>query len=106
MSIRERYVPQVYKKAKIVPIYKKGAANECGNYRPVSLLSVLSKILEKAICCQLMIYLNVNKLLCPTQIGFRPQNQTFHVVHKLLNDITENFINNDITIATYLDLSI
>ena len=104
-SIKECYVPQTYKKAKIVPLYKKGAANECGNYRPVSLLSALSKILEKAICRQLMIYLSVQKVLCPTQFGFRPANQTSHVVHKLLNDITENTINNETTIATYLDLS-
>ena len=49
--------------------------------------------------------LGVNKLLCPTQFGFRPKNQTSHVVHKLLNDLTENSVKNEITIATYLDLS-
>ena len=54
-SIKECYVPQVYKLAKIVPLYKKGPANECGNYRPVSLLSALSKILEKAICRQIFL---------------------------------------------------
>ena len=104
-SIKECYVPQLYKIAKIVPLYKKGPANECGNYRPVSLLSALSKILEKAICRQLRNHLGVNKILCPTQFGFRTRNQTSHVVHKLLNDITENTINNETTIATYLDLS-
>ena len=46
-SISECYVPQVYKLAKTVPLYKKGPANEWRNYRPVSLLSALSKILEK-----------------------------------------------------------
>ena len=47
-SIEEQLVLLHIKKAKIVPLFKKGAANECGNYRPVSLLSALSKILEKA----------------------------------------------------------
>ena len=48
-SINESNVPQAFKRARIIPLYKKGAANECDNYRPVSLLSALSKILEKAI---------------------------------------------------------
>ena len=48
-SINESKVPQAFKIARIIPLYKKGAANKCGNYRPVSLLSALSKILEKAI---------------------------------------------------------
>ena len=61
-SIRDCYIPQAYctKEAKIVP--QKGAANESGNYRPVTLLSALSKIFEKAICCQLMIHLGVNTI--------------------------------------------
>ena len=41
-SIKECYVPQAYKKATIVPIYKTGATNECGNYRPVNLFCLLS----------------------------------------------------------------
>ena len=104
-SIEESYVPTIYKLAKIVPLYKKGAANECGNYRPVSLLSALSKILEKAICRQLMQHLYRCDLLCPDQFGFRPKSQTSHVVQKLLNEITANSIKNEVTIATFLDLS-
>ena len=52
-SIQEHFVPSTYKKAKIVPLFKKGAHNICGNYRTVSLLPSLSKILEKAICKKL-----------------------------------------------------
>ena len=63
LSIKQGKVPLIYKIARIIPLYKKGAANKCDNYRPVSLLSALSKILKKAICCQLMSYLSVEKLL-------------------------------------------
>ena len=42
-SIRDGKVPLIYKQARIIPLYKKGPANQCGNYRPVSLLSALSK---------------------------------------------------------------
>ena len=83
LSIKQGIVPQLHKEARIVPLYKKDAPNLCGNYRPVSLLASLSKILEKAICRQLMQYLNVEKLICPDQFGFRRSNQTTHVVHKL-----------------------
>ena len=56
-SIEEGYVPTKFKLARIIPLYKKGSADEFGNYRPVSLLSALSKILEKDVCKQLMQYL-------------------------------------------------
>jgi len=104
-SIEEALVPTQFKIARIIPLYKKGAANECGNYRPVSLLSALSKILEKAVCRQLMQYFKTSFILCPDQFGFRPKSQTTHVVQKLLNFISENSKNNKVTIATFLDLS-
>ena len=47
-SIESSMVPKLCKKARIIPLYKKGKADECGNYRPLSLLPALSKILEKA----------------------------------------------------------
>ena len=104
-SIEEQIVPTAYKKAKIVPLFKKGAANECGNYRPVSLLSALSKILEKAVCKQLMVQLGNNNAICPDQFGFRYQSQTSHVVHKLLNEVTNNSVTDRVTIASFIDLS-
>ena len=64
LSISEATVPQKFKIARIIPLFKKGAANECGNYQPVSLLSALSKILEKAVCKQLMSYLESDRSLC------------------------------------------
>ena len=104
-TIQEGYVPSIYKKARIIPLYKKGASDCCGNYRPVSLLPALSKIVEKAICRQLMTYLSDNDLLCHNQHGFRARNQTTHVVHSMLNTITENATQDKVTIATYIDLS-
>ena len=49
LSIRSGVFPDDLKRAKIVPIYKKKAKTEPGNYRPVSLLSVISKVLERII---------------------------------------------------------
>ena len=52
-----------------------------------------------------MQHLHRTNLLCPDQFGFRPKNQTTHVVHKLLNIVSSNSIKNEVTIATFLDLS-
>ena len=104
-SIAEGVVPSIYKIARIIPLYKKGPTNDCGNYRPVSLLPSLSKILEKAVCRQMMLYLNEKQLLCEDQYGFRRRNQTTHVLQSLLNSISSNAIKDEVTIATYIDLS-
>ena len=79
-SIQDGCVPQAYKKARLIPLYKKGSAGEFGNYRPVSLLSALSKIFEKVVCKQIMNYLDHHNLICPDQFGFRPKSQTNHVI--------------------------
>ena len=92
LSIREASVPPAFKLARIIPLFKKGAADVCGNYRPVSLISVLSEILEKVVCQQLMNNLQQDGFLCPDQYGFCPHSQTTHVVHKLLNIISSNAI--------------
>ena len=104
-SISEGIVPSIYKKARIIPLNKKGPTNDCGNYRPVSLLPSLSKILEKAVCQQMMFYLNKNQLLCKDQFGFRRRNQTSHVLQSMLNSIVESSRKNEVTIGTFIDLS-
>ena len=99
-------MPHIFKKVKIVPLYKKGPTNECGNYRPVSLLPSLSKILEKALCSQLMIYLETNQLLCASPFGFCRGSQTTHVVQSMPNIITKHTIDNTVTVVMYyIDLS-
>ena len=105
LSMTTGKVPAHFKKALIKPLYKKGAANQRGNYRPVSLLPSLSKILEKAVCQQLNAYMEKNQTLCQSQYGFRVKNQTTHVVHNLLNFLTEKSIRNETCIATFIDLS-
>ena len=104
-SMTEGKVPSHFKKALIKPLYKKGPANQCGNYRPVSLLPSLSKILEKAVCSKLMSHLEKSQALCDSQCSFRPKNQTTHVVHNMMNFISEKGIDNEVCLATYIDLS-
>lgn len=71
LSIELQDVPKELKVAKVKPLYKKGDRTECGNYRPVSVLCIISKILEKAIYVQMSEYLDKNNLLFQYQSGFR-----------------------------------
>jgi hypothetical protein len=71
LSITSCTVPDDFKQARITPIYKKKSKLEVGNYRPVSVLSVVSKILERAVYIQVDEYLQRNKLLYKLQSGFR-----------------------------------
>ena len=62
--------------ARVVPLYKKNDKTDLGNYRPVSVLSVVSKVVERVVYNQVESYLNDNKLLYELQSGFRPGYST------------------------------
>ena len=59
-----------YKEANIIPLFKKGSRNKSENYRPVSLTSVICKLLERLIKDHLVDFLVKNKLINPSQHGF------------------------------------
>ncbi|KAK3538506.1 hypothetical protein QTP86_006644 [Hemibagrus guttatus] len=77
-SLTSGHVPTAFKKARVIPILKKPALDpsDISNYRPVSLLSFLSKILERIVCNQLSDYLMQNNLLDPNQSGFKAAHST------------------------------
>ena len=70
-SIAESKLPDAWKEAQIVPIYKKGQKSKPGNYRPISLTSVVGKVLERLVKEEIMNFLEENNLLSQSQFGFR-----------------------------------
>ena len=76
LSIRDAYFPTTWKKAKVVPLLKKGDSFDPKNYRPVALLNIMSKILERAVYLQLVEYLDSNQLLHPNHHGSRRAHST------------------------------
>ena len=70
-TILQGRLPSVWKKAHIVPIYKKGSKSSPANYRPISLTSVLCKLCEHVIHCSVIRHLSANNILSDAQHGFR-----------------------------------
>ena len=70
MSLREGIVPLEWKEANIIPLFKKGSRNKSVNYRPVSLTSVICKLLESIIRDHIMDFLIKHKLINSSQHGF------------------------------------
>ena len=70
MSLQEGIVPLEWKEANIIPLFKKGSRNKSVNYRPVSLTSVICKLLESIIRDHIMDFLIKHKLINSSQHGF------------------------------------
>ena len=70
MSLQEGIVPLEWKEANIIPLFKNGSRNKSVNYRPVSLTSVICKVLETIIRDHMMDFLIKHKLINPSQHGF------------------------------------
>ena len=86
LSFMTGVFPSVLKTAKVVPVFKKDSKLDYSNYRPISLLSNIEKILEKLMYKRLYTFLNNNNIIYNLQFGFRQQYSTSHV----LINITEN----------------
>ena len=87
LSITSGIVPDDFKVDKVKPLFKKNKQTDVGNYRPVSILNIVSKVLEKAVYMQLESHLVQNKLLYDYQSGFRQSFSTDSCLLHLLDFI-------------------
>jgi hypothetical protein len=76
LSLLNGIVPDELKVAKVIPLYKKGDVCSMSNYRPISLLSVFNKLLEKIVYKRVYNFLDKNKVLYKYQFGFRKNHST------------------------------
>ena len=73
--------PDACKIAKVKPLFKKGSKTDPSNYRPISLLPLLSKVFEKVVLDQTEEFLSLNKILYDYQSGFRKNDSTDTCFH-------------------------
>lgn len=103
--IRLGYFPNEWKNTKVIPILKPGkSANMPSSYRPISLLSSLSKCFEKIIKNKLEAHIFTSSILPPEQFGFRAHHNTVHQVHRITNHIKNNFALGNSTGMVLLDV--
>ena len=88
--------PDKLKIAKVVPIFKSCDCALTNKYRPISLLPVLSKVIEKIIYTQLSLYFESNTLFSDSQYGFRPNHSTEQATLELTDIIISAMDNNDV----------
>jgi hypothetical protein len=88
-----------------IPVYKKGNRSDPNNYRPISLVPILSKVLEHCMKVQLSQYLEHNNLLNMAQYGFRTGLSTIKAVESVVSEIMEGYESRTNTCVTLIDLS-
>lgn len=105
LSLDTGIFPSAFKTSIITPVHKGGKGDGVGNYRPISVLTALSKILEKIINKRLITYLEKYNILSPNQFGFRAARSTEAAVTGLIDLITTNMDKKKKVIGIFLDLA-
>ena len=80
LSFEKGISPKSLKIASVIPIFRKGDYLDCNNYRPISLTSNISKLLERLIHTRLYSFLESNKVIYNRQFGFRNNHSTTHAL--------------------------
>ena len=104
MFIEQRCFPESLKLSKVIPIFKSGAKCDLSNYRPISLLLVISKVFEKLISIRVMSFTEKHSILSPTQYGFRPESSTKFAILDILSSCYENISDKLFTGLIMIDL--
>ena len=102
-SIKEGIFPESWSSGLLVPIPKKGNLKSIKNWRPITLLPLPGKLLEKIIHKVLSSHLENNAILNDSQFGFRPNRGTSDAIFNVLKDLYDARDDGKVTIACYID---
>ena len=105
LSLQSGCVPSNWKAANVTPIHKKGDKQNPNNYRPISVIPVMGKILERVVYTRLMDHLNHNNILTPFQSGFRPNHSTEDVLLRTVEDWRREVDQGKAIAAVFIDFS-
>lgn len=103
-SFEEGIFPDILKIVKTIPIFKKGSKLDANNFRPIALMSVISKIFEMAFKRRLLLFITENNLLCNKQYGFRENSNTSAALFDIVSYIQMELEKKNKVAAIFLDL--
>ena len=104
--LRTEYFPRHWKVGQVIMIAKPGKdPADVTSYRPISLLPILSKVLEKLILRRLQPIITDNNLIPSHQFGFRPKHGTIEQVHRIVHRIQDDLENRRFCSAAFIDIS-
>ena len=95
----------MFKISRVTPVFKNGITTELGNYRPIAIISPFSKILERLVYDQLILFLEKQKILFDYQFGFRKGHSTEHAILETLENFKTAIDENKVTCGIFLDFS-
>ena len=105
LSISQGIFPEQLKIANVIPLYKSDDSMSFNNYRPVSVLCVLSKIFEKILYNRVTAFLEIFKILHDNQYGFRKKSSTHVALLTFIDKVIEAIENDEYAIGVFLDFS-
>ena len=104
-SIAQSRVPQQWRTANVIPIFKKGSKRDAANYRPISLTSHIGKLLERIIRDHILRHLDSKQLIKPSQHGFLPGRSCQTNLLEFLERVTDDTDRGNNTDVAYLDFA-
>ena len=104
LSLRVGQHPDILKVSKTIPIFKKGSRLLVSNYRPISLLSNINKILEKIVHGQVYSFLEDSHCIYSFQFGFRKKHSTNHALIEITETIRQALDNKNFACGIFVDL--
>ena len=105
LSISKRTFPEAWKISKVTPLFKAGRMDSSENYRPISIIATIGKVLERLVHSQCTAYLKQYDLLNENQFGFREKHSTGTCLVDFLHSIYEEVDKGGSVGTIYLDLS-
>ena len=105
LSIQQAVFPSLYKIAKVIPLYKKEDPLLPKNYRPVAILCILSKVIERVIFLQIVNYMNSNNLFHPNHHGFRAHHSPTSAMVQMYDTWVQAVDKGDLAGVCMLDMS-
>ena len=104
MCIRQGIFPRELKLARVMAIYKSSSKQSISNYRPISILTFISKVSEKIIYIHISQFMDSNDTICSNQFGFRKNHSTQQAIITLINKNTSDVDSGDIAVNIFIDL--